>query len=426
LFSIYDDDRLYDGTITLETTALPAVNVTQINVPADAAPRSIRNGQSLTVTSGGTVGKNFAAGWGSRVVIAGGMIDEYFEANGSRVEMSSGTIGDDFHIFGDSVVDMTGGNIGYFFEVNDGSTVNLTNVTVKSHMQVRSGARVSIASGTFGDYINVASDSSINIAGGAIGNRFRVDAQDARFSGGKIGSDFWLYGSLTMTGGQIGTWFVARADSVVNISGGQIGERFIVSGDAEANISGGTIADHFAANGQSIGTNAGAKVNLFGAQFVLGGVDITGTLTPNVPMTISTRDVWLTGLLADGSLFDFYLEDGSAWTYDIIDDTATLTVTLVDFTPGDFNRDGIVDAGDYVVWRQSQATTVATRGAGADGDFDGRITLGDLDVWRLHFGESHSGAGSGATGSAVIPEPGTMLLAISALWLTSLVGGRVR
>ena len=51
---------------------------------------------------------------------------------------------------------------------------------------------------------------------------------------------------------------------------------------------------------------------------------------------------------------------------------------VVEFTfspllPGDYNRDGVVDAADYVVWRKGMGTT---------------YTQGDYDVWRAHFGAS--------------------------------------
>ena len=38
----------------------------------------------------------------------------------------------------------------------------------------------------------------------------------------------------------------------------------------------------------------------------------------------------------------------------------------VDFLPGDFNRDGIVDTADYVVWRKTFGQEVA-RGTGGEG-----------------------------------------------------------
>ncbi len=250
------------------------------------------------------------------------------------------------------------------------------------------------------------------MSGGAIGNQAHFSNADFVMSGGQVGDGVSvLYESrVTITGGAVGTWMSPGFDSVTNIAGGQIGERFIAGDGSEVNISGGTFAEHFAANGitQFSSPHGGSKINLFGTQFILGGSDITSTLMPNVPQTISLRDVWLTGTLADGSPFDFYLEDGSNWSLDIVDDTATLTVTLIAFMPGDYNRDNVVDSSDYIVWRKSQSTSVAVRGAGADGDFDGVVTDGDLAVWRAHFRQSGGVAGQ-SKAAAVVPEPGAFI-----------------
>jgi hypothetical protein len=82
------------------------------------------------------------------------------------------------------------------------------------------------------------------------------------------------------------------------------------------------------------------------------------------------------------------------------------SVSLVAYLPGDYNRDGITDAADYVVWRNSLGQLVAL-GSGADGDFDGEITEADYQMWRSHFGQT-AGIGSGALTDAYpasIPEP---------------------
>jgi len=65
--------------------------------------------------------------------------------------------------------------------------------------------------------------------------------------------------------------------------------------------------------------------------------------------------------------------------------------------PGDHNRDGIVDAADYVVWRKTGGTQAG------------------YDLWRANFGQP-AGAGMGATGDlpaqAAVPEPASSVLVI--------------
>ena len=83
-------------------------------------------------------------------------------------------------------------------------------------------------------------------------------------------------------------------------------------------------------------------------------------------------------------------------------------VLSVSGTLGDYNHNGIVDAADYTIWRDTLGQTGT--GLAADGDQNGKIEQADYDVWKSHFG-NHAGSGSGA--SAAVPEPTTlgMLLA---------------
>ena len=47
---------------------------------------------------------------------------------------------------------------------------------------------------------------------------------------------------------------------------------------------------------------------------------------------------------------------------------------------GDYNHDGIVDAADYIVWRNTLGQ-IGT-GLAADGNNNGQIDTGDYDVWK--------------------------------------------
>jgi len=63
--------------------------------------------------------------------------------------------------------------------------------------------------------------------------------------------------------------------------------------------------------------------------------------------------------------------------------------------PGDYNRDDTVDAADYVVWRKTMGSGVATYD-GADGNGSGAVDVGDYPVWTENFGEDLP-AGSGGS-----------------------------
>ena len=85
---------------------------------------------------------------------------------------------------------------------------------------------------------------------------------------------------------------------------------------------------------------------------------------------------------------------------------------LAEFIPtyhaGDYNRDGKVDAADYVRWRKTMGQTV-NLGTGADGNLDGIVNQSDLSVWRANFGVSY-GSGSGAASPGAVPEPASIAL----------------
>jgi hypothetical protein len=79
--------------------------------------------------------------------------------------------------------------------------------------------------------------------------------------------------------------------------------------------------------------------------------------------------------------------------------------------PGDYNRDGDVDAADYAVWRDTLGSDDLLS---ADGSGNGTIDLADYEIWRANF------ALNGAPVLAhTVPELSTLLLATAgwlALW----------
>jgi autotransporter-associated beta strand protein len=75
---------------------------------------------------------------------------------------------------------------------------------------------------------------------------------------------------------------------------------------------------------------------------------------------------------------------------------------------GDYNQDGVVDAADYTVWRDTLGSTTDLR---ADGNDNGVIDQGDFAIWKAHFGE-HTGSGSGS--ASPVPEPSTTAMVLTA------------
>jgi hypothetical protein len=95
---------------------------------------------------------------------------------------------------------------------------------------------------------------------------------------------------------------------------------------------------------------------------------------------------------------------------------ASGSVNLITPT-GDYNKDNVVDAADYVVWRKTLNDSASPAGTGADGDKDGTIGLGDLDFWRARFANPVPGTGGGSGGIAAVPEPATQIALLVGLLL---------
>lgn len=86
--------------------------------------------------------------------------------------------------------------------------------------------------------------------------------------------------------------------------------------------------------------------------------------------------------------------------------------TIPDLFPrlaGDYNRDGFVDAADYLVWRRAMD---GDGNLAADGSRNGVVDQADYDVWRAYFGAT---AASLSASSLAIPEPKCAVLFLMAL-----------
>lgn len=103
------------------------------------------------------------------------------------------------------------------------------------------------------------------------------------------------------------------------------------------------------------------------------------------------------------------------WDFTFAIDRSWSALRLTQITPlagppvsGDYNKNGVVDAADYVLWRKTygqQGANLAT-----DGFPDGFIDEYDYDWWAERFGNSN-GSGSGSGLLSAVPEPTTFALA---------------
>ena len=103
-------------------------------------------------------------------------------------------------------------------------------------------------------------------------------------------------------------------------------------------------------------------------------------------------------LVHDGNMYD----GGAVWF-----DNASLVRLTPDVVEveGDYNGNGIVDAADYTIWRDSLGQTGAN--LPADGDGNNVVNTNDYTYWKTRFGNPGAGAGANA---AAVPEPAACCL----------------
>jgi hypothetical protein len=98
----------------------------------------------------------------------------------------------------------------------------------------------------------------------------------------------------------------------------------------------------------------------------------------------------------------------------------TTTLGAPNYMTGDYNGDGYVDAGDYIVWRAMAGQTGFTESnhPAADANHDFVIDAVDYNAWLAHFGTPQiggSGSGGHVNNTSAVPEPAAVLLALFAI-----------
>lgn len=113
---------------------------------------------------------------------------------------------------------------------------------------------------------------------------------------------------------------------------------------------------------------------------------------PAYSPTVGTMFPIITATGGVGGTFDHVIgPDGYNWRVNYLANSVQLVVG----NPGDFNNDGVVDARDYVVWRDNGGGPL------------------NFAAWRSNFG-THYASGSSVGGSAV-PEPAALCLILTAI-----------
>jgi hypothetical protein len=115
-----------------------------------------------------------------------------------------------------------------------------------------------------------------------------------------------------------------------------------------------------------------------------------------------TNQIFQTGAWTFKMLTGSMALKGIGYQYDVSYNISPVVAALA----GDFNHNGIVDAADYVLWKNGDPA--------ADSNGDSVIDQTDYNTWYSNFGNTNAGAGSGL-GSAAVPEPATFGLMLIGL-----------
>jgi hypothetical protein len=134
---------------------------------------------------------------------------------------------------------------------------------------------------------------------------------------------------------------------------------------------------------------------------------VDGGLLVSVPFTVNAgvpSGTYPISFIAGNELVD---PDAEPLVIEFVGGSITV-VSETALPTGDYNRNGVVDAADYVLWRNTAGQSGA--GLAADGNGDGTVNAADYNLWRANFGRSAFDSGAGTAALSAIPEPATWLL----------------
>lgn len=281
---VLSGSSLLGANMSLQTVPLPVVDTTPlvVEVGADSPVQGLRDGQALTVRSGGSLGEFFNV-FDSTLHIEGGIAGRV-DAVGSTVNIGAGEVSGNVALHGSSSLSMSGGSLGGF-AARDGSTVT--------------------------------------ISGGTVGRSEASAGSQVQLDGGSV-SNLSTAGMVRINGGQVDQLRTSTGSDVV-ISDGSVGV-FAASGRVE--IRGGVIRD-LQAPLDDFGDLPNPEIRLVGSDFRVGDHEASGSVSVGIGEVLS-------GVLEDGTPF---LVEGSEAirfdyvSYDLSVDLVPAQVPIADPTP---------------------------------------------------------------------------------------------
>ncbi len=297
-----EDIGLKDASeLTLTGGAVRILNVSNSTAHVTNGPSGgfgVYNGK-LTITGGSMAGSTVYNG--GVIEIANASLNGYLRLNRG----SSAFLYDGATIRNASAFDRSTLNIYDNAHAGLGSSFFSAQLssTIRVYGGVVGGRYASNGHYTTAGSLDVGSGSSLEILGGTIGSETRVsDNGLLEMSGGRaLSVNVGARGVAKLAGGSIDSLRV-DPNGVARMDGGMIGALDLYGGRLD--LHGGSIASHLYAWTR-------CEVRIHATQFALDGVDITAQLLGGEPLTISERNVTLTGTYRDGSPFEILLSDSA-------------------------------------------------------------------------------------------------------------------
>lgn len=409
---------------------------------ASGSGGTLKNSSAIDVRNGGTLTGNFVVNDVNKTIVVSGTGSI---SAGSAIT-NNGTLQLDHNIgqIGDSLTSLT--NVGTL----RGSGVVTSPVTNPGLISVIGGDMEFI-----GLTVNSANTGLITGRDGTL--RFTGTLSNSgslAFSGGAMD----VYGDITqnaggritVSGGGVTTFYddvtiAAGANNVQVSSVGNVQSAVVFLGSYNGGTTGSGAAfiegDHRPGNSPAL-VNFGGDVFYGGASDLF--IEIGGTAAGSQFDKVNVADQLSVGGTLNVSLINGFAP-AAGQSFDILDFAAlngtfntlnlpalagglswntsqlytTGTLSIVGGVPGDYNNNGVVDAADYVLWRNGGPLANEV-------DAPGVVNAGDYTEWRTRFGNA-SGAGGGLTISgAAVPEPSTIVALLIALKMGLLPSGRRR
>ena len=171
-------------------------------------------------------------------------------------------------------------------------------------------------------------------------------------------------------------------------------------------------------------TNTTVRNNLATNFITTGATGLTSdhNITLNTTIQNNLFEDWLNGdlrLKAGATAID--AGDGLLAPADDIDDRARpigggIDIGAYEYTlAADFDSDGDVDAGDFLLWQCGLGLLSSASPADGDANADDAVDSQDLGIWQSGYGSSLFGVLSSESASVSVPEPSCFALGLIAL-----------